>query len=90
MKKTAITVTEAARNFAECVNRARYQNTEFVLLKSGKPVARLSPAQEKICSGLTLAEAVGTAQLPPEEARNWRRDLVQARKGLIAPRNRWQ
>lgn len=26
MKETVITVTEAARNFAECVNRAHYQN----------------------------------------------------------------
>src|SRR6266850_4394170 len=37
MKKTSITVTEASRNFADCVNRAHYQNVTFVLLKNGEP-----------------------------------------------------
>jgi hypothetical protein len=37
MKKAVITVTEAARNFAHCVNRAHHQNTSFVLLQNGKP-----------------------------------------------------
>ena len=36
MKRTTITVTEAARNFADCINRAHYQNTSFVLLKNGR------------------------------------------------------
>jgi hypothetical protein len=39
MKKTSITVTEAARNFADCVNRVHYQNVTFVLLKNGEPFA---------------------------------------------------
>ena len=43
MKKTSITITEAARNFADCVNRAHYQNVTFVLLKNGEPFARLVP-----------------------------------------------
>ena len=47
MKKTVISVTEAARNFADCVNRVRYQNVTFVLLKNGTPVARLVPEREK-------------------------------------------
>ena len=37
MKEKTITVTEAARNFADCVNRAHYQNTSFVLLKHATP-----------------------------------------------------
>ena len=43
MKKTKISVTDAARNFADCVNRTRYQNVSFVLLKNGEPVAELRP-----------------------------------------------
>ena len=31
MQKTTVSVTEAARNFADCVNRAHYQNVTFVL-----------------------------------------------------------
>src|SRR5580658_1737903 len=34
MRKKAISVTEAARNFADCVNRAHYQNVTFVLLRN--------------------------------------------------------
>jgi antitoxin (DNA-binding transcriptional repressor) of toxin-antitoxin stability system len=49
VKKTTISVTEAARNFADCVNRSHYQNVTFVLLKNGVPFARLVPNHEKIC-----------------------------------------
>ena len=34
MKETPISVTDAARNFADCVNRVHYQNVTFVLLKN--------------------------------------------------------
>ncbi len=47
-KKIAITVTEAARNFADCINRARYQDVTFLLLKNGTAVAQIVPNNEKI------------------------------------------
>jgi antitoxin (DNA-binding transcriptional repressor) of toxin-antitoxin stability system len=90
MKKTVISVTEAARNFADCVNRAHYQNITFVLLKNGSPVARLVPDDEKVCVGRELAEALAKTQLPEDEARDWRRDLQAARKTLKAPADRWR
>ena len=90
MKKAAITVTEAARNFADCVNRAHYQNISFVLLRNGKPVARLVPEHERVCTGRELAEAIGRAELSTEEARAWNKDLAAARKRLTAPRDKWQ
>ncbi|HUA93389.1 MAG TPA: type II toxin-antitoxin system prevent-host-death family antitoxin [Terracidiphilus sp.] len=43
MRTVSISVTEASRNFADCVNRARYQGTTFILEKNGVPVARLVP-----------------------------------------------
>ncbi len=90
MKKTVISVTEAARNFADCVNRAHYQNITFVLLKNGSPVARLVPDDEKVCVGRELAEALTKTQLPEDEARAWHRDLQAARKTLKAPADRWR
>ncbi len=90
MRKTTISVTEAARNFADCVNRAHYQNVTFVLLKNGMPFARLAPDFEKVCLGRDLAKALAEASLPEEEARAWRRDLVTARKTLKAPRDKWR
>jgi hypothetical protein len=90
MKKTVISVTEAARNFADCVNRAHYQNITFVLLKNGSPFARLVPDNEKVCVGRELAEALAKTELPEDEARAWHRDLHTARKILKAPADRWR
>jgi antitoxin (DNA-binding transcriptional repressor) of toxin-antitoxin stability system len=90
MKKTNITVTEAARNFADCVNRVHYQNVSFVLLKNGEPFARLVPDGEKVCVGRDLAEALSKTGLPEKEARTWGRDLRTARRRLKSPSNRWR
>ena len=90
MKKTTITVTEAARNFADCVNRVHYQNQSFVLLKNGKPVARLVPETEKICTGADLAKALEKVELTPDEARAWHKDLVAARKALKPQGSKWE
>lgn len=81
VKETTISVTEAARKFAECVNQTRYQDRTFVLLKNGKPVARIVPANGKVCKGRDLAEALAKTELPDDEARAWRRDLIKGRKG---------
>jgi hypothetical protein len=95
MKETIISVTEAARNFAECVSRAYYQNVTFLLLKNGTPVARLVPAlpvsgKRKVCPGRELAEALKKADLPEEEARAWHNDLRAGRKALKPPADPWQ
>lgn len=90
MKETTITVTEAARNFADCINRAHYQNATFVLLKNGKPFARIEPDNEKRCTGRDLAEALAGAELSTEEARDWHRDLRSGRKNLRTPGDKWQ
>ena len=90
MKETTITVTEAARNFSDCVNRARYQHVTFVLVKNGRPVARLAPEAERQCTGRELADALRAASLAPREARDWHRDLRAARRTLTTPGDKWQ
>ena len=90
MDKKTISVTDAARNFADCVNRAHYQNVTFVLLKNGSPVARLVPDHEKVCTGSELAEALAKAELSVDEAAAWHRDLKTARKTLKAPTDKWR
>jgi prevent-host-death family protein len=91
VKKTiTISVTEAARNFADCVNRAHYQDQSFILVKNGKPLARLVPDGEKVCTGKQLAEALGEVELTEEEAKAWRKDLVKGRKILKTPEDKWQ
>ena len=90
MKKTSITVTEAARNFADCVNRAHYQNVTFVLLKNGEPYARLVPDSERVCVGRELAEVLAKVDLPENEAKAWHRDLEAARRALKTPADKWR
>ena len=88
MKEEVISVTEAARNFADCVNRVRYQNVTFVLLKNGFPVARIVP--EKICTAGDLAEALGKVELSAAEFKAWSRDLRKARKALKPQPDKWR
>jgi antitoxin (DNA-binding transcriptional repressor) of toxin-antitoxin stability system len=85
MKKTSISMTEASRSFAECVNRVRHHNMTFVLLKKGTPVAQLVPAgrlepDRKMTSVRELAAALREFDLSPDEARAWNRDLRRARR----------
>ena len=88
MKKTRITVTEAARSFADCVNRVHYQRTSFVLLKNGKAMVCLVPDEENVCLGRDAAEALAKGRLSPEEAKAWQLDLRAARKFLKPPSRR--
>jgi antitoxin (DNA-binding transcriptional repressor) of toxin-antitoxin stability system len=90
MRRTIITVTEAARNFADCVNRAHYQNVTFVLLKNGAPVARLVPDRQQTCVGRDLAQVLVDNELSNDEAKAWRRDVQAARKTLKPPADKWR
>jgi antitoxin (DNA-binding transcriptional repressor) of toxin-antitoxin stability system len=90
MKKISISVTEAARNFADCVNRARYQDVTFVLLKNGAAVAQLAPNADKVCTGRDLAALLAKTSLADSESKAWRRDLVAARKALKDAEDRWR
>lgn len=82
MRERTITVTEAARNFFRYVSQAHYQNATFLLLKNGKPIARLVPDHEKVCYGRDLVKVLENIELPADEAKAWRRDLRRGRRAL--------
>jgi prevent-host-death family protein len=90
MKKETISVTEAARNFSECVNRAHYQDVTFILVKNGEPMARIVPEKKKKGSARELAAALRKFNLSPEEAKAWHRDLRAARRILKPPVDKWK
>jgi prevent-host-death family protein len=74
MKELVISVTQAARRFADCVNRVRYQGTSFVLHKNGVPVARIVPIESTSGSDFerlatALREARDEAELDEEAAK---------------------
>lgn len=94
MDSVTISVTEASRNFADCVSRARYQGTSFILLKGGSAVACLVPAARKPKKGLELAAALQKAvegvRVGEEEATSWLHDLEQARGSLQPQVRPWR
>ena len=90
MKTATISVTEAARNFADCVNRVHYRGQSFVLVKNGKPLARLVPEMEKKCTGKELAAALAKVELTPADFAAWHKDLRKARKILKPPEDKWR
>jgi len=94
MREQAISVTEAARNFSDCVNRAHYQGTTFVLHKNGVPMARSVPEERKPRTGREIAAALRVSlkdvHLGEEEATAWLNDLEEARKNLIPAVDKWQ
>lgn len=89
MREKSISVTEAARNFADCINRAHYQGTTFILHKNGVPVARIVPESKKPRTGRAIAEALSNVRLSEEESAEWLRDLDEARKNLIPQKDKW-
>jgi antitoxin (DNA-binding transcriptional repressor) of toxin-antitoxin stability system len=89
MNEKAISVTEAARNFADCVNRAHYQGVTFILHKNGVPVARIVPESTKPRTGREIAAALAKVRLTPEESAAWRDDLAEARRNLIPQKDKW-
>jgi prevent-host-death family protein len=66
MKELVISVTQAARQFADCINRVRYQGVSFILNKNGVPVARIVPVQSS--SGADLERLAVALREAREEA----------------------
>lgn len=91
MEKRFISVADASRSFVDCVNEVHSQNITFVLIKDGRQVARLAPDPGQICTGRDLAAAIAkTAPLSEAEVLVFHRDLLEARKTLKAPTDKWR
>jgi hypothetical protein len=86
MRSIAITVTKAARSFADCINRVYYQDVTFALLKNGTAVAQLVP----VCSGRDHAAILNTVRLSDSESKEWHRDLLASHKTLKEPKDKWK
>ena len=90
MIKRSITVTEAARHFSDLINRVRYRHEDAILLKGGKPVARIGPVRIAT-SGRELAERMNDHPwLDPEEAELFASDVFSARDKLPPLQSKWE
>jgi prevent-host-death family protein len=85
----SITVTDAARGFADLINRVRYRGESATLVKGGKPVARLVPVS-KACTGAELAAAwPGIRHVGAVEATAMKKDVEAARRKLPPVKSKW-
>ncbi len=76
MKTVSISVTEAARNFSDCINRVRYQGVTFILNRNGVPVARIEPVP-----GATQPEAKVAKQGAAGSPGSAKPDRAHSRRG---------
>jgi prevent-host-death family protein len=85
-----LTVTEAARRFAEVVNRAFYRHETTVLVKNSVPVAYVAPMAP---SGIPARELGHRwpllPRLSPADAEAFATDLAAARATVATPADPW-
>lgn len=85
-----LSVTEAARRFADVVNRAFYRHETTVLVKNGVPVAYVAPMAP---TGIPAAELAHRwpllPRLSPTDAEAFAADVAAARSELVSPIDPW-
>ena len=87
---TTLTVTEAARNFSDVISRTFYRHETTVLLKGGKPVARIVPVASATVTGRQLASLWDDLpHLDASDADTLAHELESASRSLPAPRDPW-
>lgn len=86
-----ISVTDAARSFADVVNRAFYRRETTVLLKNGVPVVCIAPTTPHERTAGELAAAWdGLFHLSEAEAAAFARELDAARAELPPLHSVWE
>lgn len=81
MTKT-ITATEAVRKFSEILNSIKYTGNDYTIMRGGKPVATIRPA-ETHAKALTLGDLAGLVKSLPalgDEAERFQKDIREAHK----------
>ncbi len=85
-----LSVTDAARRFADVVNRAFYRHETTVLLKNGVPVAFVAPMAP---TGIPAGELAHRWEMLPRltgsDAAVFAEDIAKARADLAPPSDPW-
>jgi len=89
--ESTLTVTEAARNFSDLINRVVYRGDVAILTRNGKPVARILPEKLGKTTGRELADFWrARLRMPANEAELFDHDLAEIRnEGNRAQRDPW-
>jgi prevent-host-death family protein len=67
LRVNKISATEAARGFAEILNRVRYQGEQYEIVRNGEPVARIVPVgPTRAMTARQLSELLNSLPRPDE------------------------
>ena len=90
MSERSMTVTEASRSFSKVVSRVQSRGASLLILKRGKPVARIVPAplNNKTTKDLATAWPL-LAHLTLDDAAQFGRDIAAARAALPPLKSAW-
>lgn len=84
-----VTVTEAARNFSDFVNRIHYRGESALLVKGGRPMVKVTPARQAR-TGADLAKRWSELpHLSHVEAEAFGRDIEAAQANLPSLKSKW-
>lgn len=78
-----ISATEASRRFSELLDAVEHRGETFVVVRNGRPVARVAPAPP--ATGRVLKDVLAKH---PADAR-WRRELDELRSLLTVEERNW-
>ncbi len=85
-----MSVTEAARHFADLVNRTFYRGESTVLIRSGEPVAMVVPVGGAVVTGRDwLPRWRSMPHLGAGDAEEFGACIEAARRNLIPPASPW-
>jgi len=85
-----MTVTEASRSFSKLVNRVQSRRASLLIVRRGKPVARIVPLA--LSNKTTKDLAAAWPRLPhlnPKDAAQFGRDIAAARASLPPLKSAW-
>ena len=63
-RSRVVSATEAAKNFGEVLARVREERAIYVVERHGKPVAQISPVEERAFTGADFVELVRSTSDP--------------------------
>lgn len=90
MNTTAISATDAAKDFLRLLERVEDRGESAVILREGQPIAMLSPVPRVSLSCAELAERWPRLEkLPLDEANAFADDLEQSRASLPPVKPAW-
>jgi len=84
-----LTVTKAAKNLPDCLERVYYHHESYELVKNGVPYAHLVPANRVNCNTHELANDVDEAESSGPDRRTLASAVRKGRKILRPLKNPW-